>query len=193
VIQKKIALVWADYKLFLNGQLHHCGVNAFTLIKEKDAWKITNVVYTYETEGCGQLNSTAAPADDRAQKKIVSVVQRFLDMLATRDVSKVEEILMSKGLSASCFQEGGEDMVKIISFKELKEWLPGETRLFKKVMTGPKVLVHRGIGILWAGYKFYIDGKLSHEGVDIYSLIRTSGGWRIAGYVYTVQKRREAR
>ncbi len=53
VIHKKIALVWGDYELFLNGQLHHCGVNAITLIKDKDAWKIANLVYTYETEGCG--------------------------------------------------------------------------------------------------------------------------------------------
>jgi hypothetical protein len=183
VIQKKIALVWGHYKLFLNRQLHHCGVNAFTLIKEKDAWKIASVVYTYETEGCEQLNSVAAPADDRAKKNIVFVVQRFLDMLATRSVSKADEILMPKGLSASCLQEGGADVVKISSFNELIESLPAETSKLKKLMTGPKVLIHRGIGVLRTGYKFYIDGKFSHEGVDIFSLIRTSRGWRIAGYV----------
>ncbi|NIM13542.1 MAG: hypothetical protein GTO45_15625 [Candidatus Aminicenantes bacterium] len=186
MIHKKIALVWGDYKLFLNRQLHHCGVNAFSLIKKKGAWKIANVVYTYETEGCEKLNSAAVPADERAKKKIVSVVQRFLDMLATRDVSKADEILMSKGLSASWRQKEGKEVVKINSFKELTESLPGETSKFKEVMTDPKVLIHKGIGILRTGYKFYIDGKFSHEGVDIFSLIRTSRGWRIAGLVYTV-------
>lgn len=189
MIQEKIALVWGDYKLFLNSQLHHCGVNAFSLIKKKGAWKIANVVYTFETEGCEKLNSAAVPADDGAKKKIVSVVQRFLDMLGTRDVSKADEILMSKGLSVSWRQKEGEEVVRIRPFEELTGSLPGETSKFKEVMTDPKVLIHKGIGILRTGYKFYIDGKFSHEGVDIFSLIRTSRGWRIAGLVYTVQKR----
>jgi hypothetical protein len=185
-IHKKIALVWGDYKLFLNRQLHHCGVNAFSLIKKKGAWKIANVVYTYETEECGAFNSAAVPVDDKAKKKIISVVQRFLDMLETRDVSKADEILISKGLSVSWRQEEGKEVVKINSFKELTESLPGETGKFKEVMTDPKVLIHKGIGILRTGYEFYIDGKFSHEGADIFSLIRTPGGWRIAGIVYTV-------
>jgi hypothetical protein len=184
-----IALVWGDYKLFLNRQLHHCGVNAFSLIKKQGAWKIANVVYTYETVGCETLNSAAVPVDDRAKKEITSVVRCFLDMLATRDVSKSGEILISKGLSASWRREDGEEVVKIISFKELTGALPQETRKYNEVITDPGVLIHKGIGILRAGYKFYIDGKFSHEGVDIFGLIRTAAGWRIAGLVYTVQKK----
>lgn len=73
MIQKKIALVWADYQLFLNGQLHHCGVNAFTLIKKKGAWRIVNVVYTFETKGCEKMNSAAVSADKRVKKKNISI------------------------------------------------------------------------------------------------------------------------
>ncbi|UCH92371.1 MAG: nuclear transport factor 2 family protein [Candidatus Aminicenantes bacterium] len=191
IIHKKIALVRADYKLFLNSQLHHCGVNAFTLIKEKGAWKIVNVVYTFETRGCEKMNSAALPADEGAKKKNISVVQRFLDMLGTRDVSKADEILMPGGLSASWRQQEGEGegegVVKIRPFKELTDSLPGEKSKYKEVMTDPKVLIHKGIGVLCTGYKFYIDGKFSHGGIDIFSLIRAPGGWKIAGIVYTVE------
>jgi hypothetical protein len=188
IIQKKIALLWADYKLFLNGQLHHCGVNAFTLIKKKDAWKIVNVVYTFETKGCEKMNSAVVFADEREKKKIISVVQRFLDMLGTRDVSQADEILMPGGLSVSWRQQEGKSEVKISAFKELTESLLGGKSKYKEVMTDPKVLIHKGIGVLCTGYKFYIDGKFSHEGIDIFSLIRTSTGWKIAGIVYTVYR-----
>lgn len=189
MIYNKVALVWGDYKFFLNSKLHHCGVNAYSLIRKNGAWKIANIVYTYETGRCEKLDSSAILTDDRAKKKIVSVVQRFLDMLRTRDVSKAKEILLSKGLSVSWRQKEGKDVVRIRPFKEITGSLPGETSKIKEVMTGPKVLIHKGIGILRTGYKFYIDGKFSHDGVDIFSLIRTSRGWRIAGLVYTVEFR----
>lgn len=189
MIRKGIALLRADYELFLNDQLHHCGVNAFTLIKIKGAWKIVNVVYTFETVGCEKMNSAEVVADEKTKKKNTSVVQRFMDMLASRDVSKADEILISGGLSVSWRQQGGESVVKINPFKELIGSLPGEKRKYKEVMTDPQVLIHRGIGIVWTGYDFYVNGKFSHEGIDIFSLIRTPGDWKIAGIVYTVEKR----
>lgn len=192
IIQKRIALLWADYKLFLdNGHLDHCGVNAFSFIKEKDTWKCVNVVYTHETVGCENMNSVAVPGDETAKKKIIAVVQRFLDMLETRDVSKADEILLPQGLSVSSRGQGSEAVMRIRSFKETIDSLPGGTSRYKEVMTDAGTLVHKGIGIVRTGYKFYIDGKFSHDGVDIFSLVRTPKGWKIAGLVYTVNKKRE--
>jgi hypothetical protein len=40
---------------------------------------------------------------------------------------------------------------------------------------------------VWAPYKFYIDDKFSHCGVDVFQLIRTVDGWKI---IYLVDTRR---
>lgn len=37
---------WTPYEFYLNGQLSHKGVNAFTLFKEKDRWKIVYIIDT---------------------------------------------------------------------------------------------------------------------------------------------------
>ncbi|MBS1535014.1 MAG: nuclear transport factor 2 family protein [Bacteroidetes bacterium] len=37
---------WTPYEFYLNGKLSHKGVNAFTLFKEKDRWKIIYIIDT---------------------------------------------------------------------------------------------------------------------------------------------------
>ena len=50
--EEEIATVWAPYRLYLNGQLTHCGVNVFTLINTVGSWKIYNVLDTRRKENC---------------------------------------------------------------------------------------------------------------------------------------------
>jgi len=47
-----IATVWAPYDFFLDGEFHHCGIDAFDLLNDGTGWKITGGVYTVETSGC---------------------------------------------------------------------------------------------------------------------------------------------
>jgi hypothetical protein len=52
----------------------------------------------------------------------------------------------------------------------------------------PTVLVSGTIGIVWYPYDIYVDNEWSHCGVDIFNMIRTDDGWRIAALQYNVQQ-----
>ncbi|RZJ72970.1 DUF4440 domain-containing protein [Flavobacterium sp.] len=41
-----LAHVWTPYEFYINGQKSHSGVNSFSLVKEKDGWKILYCVDT---------------------------------------------------------------------------------------------------------------------------------------------------
>ena len=41
---------------------------------------------------------------------------------------------------------------------------------------------------VWAPYKFYIDDKFNHCGVDVFQLMKTAAGWKI---IYIVDTRRK--
>lgn len=45
-IDGTMAHVWTPYEFYLNDKLSHSGVNAFTLFKEKDSWKIIYLIDT---------------------------------------------------------------------------------------------------------------------------------------------------
>nr|WP_294936542.1 nuclear transport factor 2 family protein [uncultured Flavobacterium sp.] len=45
-IDGKMAHAWTPYEFYINGVLSHSGVNAFTLYKENDIWKIVHLIDT---------------------------------------------------------------------------------------------------------------------------------------------------
>ena len=47
-----MATVWAPYKFYLGEKFSHCGVNAFTLLKTEDGWKIASITDTRRKDGC---------------------------------------------------------------------------------------------------------------------------------------------
>lgn len=47
-----VAMVWADYGVYLDGERSHCGVDVFTLLRVDGDWKIATVTYSHLTQGC---------------------------------------------------------------------------------------------------------------------------------------------
>ena len=52
LVHEGIAVLWTKYDFYINGKFSHCGVDAFSLIKTADGWKIAGLVYTVEKTGC---------------------------------------------------------------------------------------------------------------------------------------------
>jgi hypothetical protein len=122
------------------------------------------------------------------KEKIVSVVKQFFAVLESRDVKDAQKILIPKGVSISLREEGKGETVRITNFQEFMDSFSKWKDNYKEIMSNPKVLIHNGIAVLWADYKFYVNGKFSHCGVDAFSLIKTDNNWKIAGIIYTVEK-----
>lgn len=41
------------------------------------------------------------------------------------------------------------------------------------------------MAIVWAPYEFYYEGKFSHKGVNVFTCVHQTEGWKIAGVVDT--------
>lgn len=53
-----MAMAWVPYEFRLDGNFSHCGVDVFTLVKIGEKWKIINLSYTVDKEGCEEMNAT---------------------------------------------------------------------------------------------------------------------------------------
>lgn len=51
-VDGQLANAWMDYSFYLGDELHHCGVNAFQLVKQGEAWKVYQVTDTRRNLGC---------------------------------------------------------------------------------------------------------------------------------------------
>lgn len=59
MIRGGIAVVWAPYEFWVNGETTHCGVDVFDFVKVDGTWRVSNSMWTVEPEACTELR----PAD----------------------------------------------------------------------------------------------------------------------------------
>ena len=52
----------------------------------------------------------------------------------------------------------------------------------------PEVMISGPLAMVWLPYDFHTNGEWSHCGVDVFTLLRTEAGWRIAGLAYSVEQ-----
>ena len=126
---------------------------------------------------------------DSEKSEILETVNKFLKVLETGDTGLAKEILVIEGSNFSIREEGDSYRIKHTNYNELIASLPEMKGRYKEIITDPEILVHKNIAVLWAKYKFFIDGKFSHCGVDSFSLIKIEDKWKIASIIYTVEKK----
>ena len=52
----------------------------------------------------------------------------------------------------------------------------------------PTILIRGPIAVIWGEYEFWIDGEFSHCGVDSADLVKLEGEWKVANFMWTVEK-----
>ena len=61
LLHDPIAVVWTPYDFHVGEEFSHCGIDAFSLVRTPEGWKIAGIVFTRETEGCPE--SPLGPVD----------------------------------------------------------------------------------------------------------------------------------
>jgi hypothetical protein len=51
-VEGDIAMIWSRYEMELDGRFLHCGVDHFDLIRQGGRWRVLNLTWTQQTEGC---------------------------------------------------------------------------------------------------------------------------------------------
>lgn len=135
-----------------------------------------------------QLRTTPAAAE---RKAVLVVVQGFFDTMTARDAEGAGRVLLPEGRFFSTRKQDGRDVVRSFTNAEYIKGLANGKERFRERMWDPTVLIRGDIATVWTSYDFWIDGKLSHCGIDSFNLIRKGGKWKIAGGVYTVERKCE--
>lgn len=124
------------------------------------------------------------------QTDIKAAIDRFFsgmhtsDTLMIRSVCGAGIILQTVKDSGGQTQAENEDMKDFLqSIASLPQTMKIEERLLSYDIKTDGPLAHA-----WTPYEFYINGKLSHSGVNSFTLIYTEGKWQI---IYIIDTRRK--
>jgi hypothetical protein len=63
---------------------------------------------------------------------------------------------------------------------------PGE--MDERVLSWGPILIDHEIATAWVPYEFYLNGKFTHKGVDVFLLVKTGNEFKIQTLLYNMQK-----
>jgi hypothetical protein len=134
----------------------------------------------------GLITGAQAPAGER--EAVLRTVQAFFDTMTARDVDGARKVLQPQGRFHAMRRKDGKPDIRAFANEEYFADLQAAKSTMQERIWNPDVRIHGLIATVTAPYDFWIDGKLSHCGVDAFDLIKTEDGWKIAGGVYTVEQ-----
>lgn len=131
------------------------------------------------------VTANAQPANER--DAVLKTLQIFFDTMTAKDVDGARAILVPQGRFHAMEMAKPTIEPRSSSTEEFLAELQRTKQTFRERIWNPDVRVHGAIATVWTPYDFWIDGKFSHCGIDAFELVKTAGGWKIAGGIFTVE------
>ena len=137
------------------------------------------------------FNDAIAQSDDR--EMIIAVMEKAFAAVHSNNPDDWRAIQLAEGTSLSFrpLAEGRPEELELRmwSNEEFLADLKPDGHDYLERWTGePTILIRGPIAVIWGEYEFWIDGEFSHCGVDSVDLVKIGGEWKIANFMWTVEK-----
>jgi hypothetical protein len=115
-------------------------------------------------------------------------MDRYMRAIAANDLKAMAAMQTPDGMTYRARAAGGAGM-EIVGRPNAYELDPAraDARVVRERYWSPTVLVRGSIAVVWAPYEFWVDGKTSHCGVDVFDFIKIEGQWRVSNSMWTVE------
>jgi hypothetical protein len=128
--------------------------------------------------------AAAAAQPDPREAAVTATVQRFFDAMAKEDRATIAEVVLPGTLfTAVRVTADAPPVTRRLSVEDFaKNLRPG----LNERMWSPRVSL-RGdaLATVSAPYEFQLDGKTTHCGIDVFTLVKDAGAWKIASLAWT--------
>ncbi|MES2811817.1 MAG: nuclear transport factor 2 family protein [Bacteroidota bacterium] len=133
---------------------------------------------------CFALNSNAQ------QSEIENTVKTFFEGFHAKDTVKIKSVCHERLILQSIMEgKKGTKLAdeKTAEFYKSFSTFPADMKFEEKILSY-KVEIDGAMAHAWTPYEFYIDGKLSHSGVNAFTMFKENNVWRIIHLVDTRRK-----
>lgn len=132
--------------------------------------------------------AVAAPrADVSARAEALGVVTAFFDAMKARDGEAIRRLYLPGAVLVSGSPSGTGYNVRQQSIEAFIPAAANAPEAFVERMWASDVQVDGRMAIVWARYDFHRGSTFSHNGRDVYVLMKTDAGWKIASLVFTIE------
>jgi len=124
------------------------------------------------------------------ESEVKATIMTLFDGFHTKDTMKInsvvarEMVLHSVTEVADDSRFSAEDTQKLVQSIQA---LPDEIQIEERILSYD-IKIDGAMAHAWTPYEFYVNGKLSHKGVNSFQLYKSPDGWKITYIIDTRRK-----
>jgi ketosteroid isomerase-like protein len=131
---------------------------------------------------------SAAVRPTTEETAVLAAMDRYLAAISASDLDTMAAMQTPDGVNyrALALPSGGMEILG----RPNSYWVDPARKdghTYRERYWAPTVLVRGSIAIVWAPYEFWIDGKTSHCGIDVFNFINVGNAWHVANSMWTVE------
>jgi hypothetical protein len=172
--------------LILDWQVRRLGLVLFSPFQVLPMW-LRPVFVLFLLIGAPSVGRAQSSATKPVADSLVAVVERFFRAMAQRDTATLRSLTEPEGHAFALLWRQDSVEVSVATHREMLAPIAKARERWRERMWNPTVLHHGPLAVVWAPYDFHLDRKFSHCGVDTFTLIRRTEGWRIADVAFTME------
>jgi hypothetical protein len=133
----------------------------------------------------------AAPAAATAQASdsaaVIGAAETLLRAISTRDTALARTVFLPGAQIIAVSNPARPGAPRQQADTTFYRTLPQGTDQLLERMWSPVVSLYGTVATVATPYDFHINGKFSHCGVDVFTLVRAGDKWKVSAITYTVQ------
>ena len=128
----------------------------------------------------------AAGQDGGEEKAAIAVAGSALAAITRGDMTALTDLMLPEAVMFPTSTRDGVTRYRLRTRAEQRA--APVTRKVTERGFRPEARVNGPVAMVWYPYDLYLDGQWSHCGVDVFTLIRTDGQWRIATMSWSAEQ-----
>jgi hypothetical protein len=142
------------------------------------------------TVGFSSFVLLTVPAPARAQSQrdsVVATVNEFFRAMTAHDSVTLARVQVPGGVHFAARVLGDSVAVSRGTVEEFAQRIGRMKDTYVERMWEPTVLLHGPLAVVWAPYDIHRNREFVHCGIDAFTLLRSSTGWKVATVSYTAE------
>lgn len=125
------------------------------------------------------------------ESDVKKVITTFFEGMHTADTLKIKSVCNNGMVLQSISETNGEDSLTTDTATEFYKsiaTIPSHIKIEERLLSY-NIQIDGAMAHVWTPYEFYINDKLSHSGVNSFTLFKDNGIWKIVYIIDTRHKK----
>lgn len=127
-----------------------------------------------------------APASATDQEAVLAVVDRFMLAISSNDFAALASLRLDGSVNTVERPAKPGATATLVTRRPFQGSTP-KPGAYRERYWDPIVHVRGSLAMVWTPYEFWIEGKTSHCGIDVFEMVKEDGAWRIGNMMWTVE------